>query len=115
MGRIGRVTRRRLTVTVVAMLAITCSGVVAEAAPAAATPARSRAFATPAPTAYVANLVSNTVTPIATATNKPGKPIKVGNYPAAITITPNGRTAYIPNAASATPTPITTANDNPST
>jgi DNA-binding beta-propeller fold protein YncE len=28
------------------------------------------------------------VTPIATATNKPGKPIKVGNDPIAIAITP---------------------------
>ena len=36
-----------------------------------------------------------TVTPVATATNTPGKPIKIGGvHPAAIAITPDGKTAY---------------------
>ena len=33
--------------------------------------------------------------PIRTATNTAGKPIKVGNWPSAIAITPNGKTAYV--------------------
>jgi YVTN family beta-propeller protein len=43
------------------------------------------------------------VTPIRTATNIAGKPIKVGTYPGAIAITPDGKTAYVLNAASVTP------------
>jgi hypothetical protein len=35
------------------------------------------------------------VTPIATATDKPGRPISVGLLPAAIAITANGRTADV--------------------
>src|SRR6266704_1760220 len=42
---------------------------------------------------YVA--ASNGMTPIATATNTAGKPIKIGAIPAAIAITPDGKTAYI--------------------
>ena len=37
-------------------------------------------------TAYVANYLSGTVTPIATGTNSAGKPITVGNHPLAIAI-----------------------------
>ena len=44
--------------------------------------------ATPAPTAYVVNQLSNTVTPFSTATGKPGNAIKVGNGPVAIAIQP---------------------------
>ena len=40
---------------------------------------------------------SDTVVPVSTATNVPGKAIKVGNGPRAIAITPNGRTAEVPN------------------
>jgi DNA-binding beta-propeller fold protein YncE len=36
-----------------------------------------------------------TVTPISTATNTPGKPIKVGSNPYAIVITADGKTAYV--------------------
>ena len=39
-------------------------------------------------TAYVTNSLSGTVTPIRTATNTPGKAIKVGSNPGAIAITP---------------------------
>src|SRR6516162_2161782 len=42
---------------------------------------------------YVA--ASNGMTPVATATNTPGKPIKIGAIPTAIAITPDGKTAYI--------------------
>ena len=44
-------------------------------------------------TAYVANASSDTVTPIDTATNTALAQITVGNGPAAIAITPNGKTA----------------------
>jgi DNA-binding beta-propeller fold protein YncE len=40
------------------------------------------------------------VRPIATATNSVGRAIKVGSFPAAIAITPDGRTAYVANLAS---------------
>ncbi len=43
----------------------------------------------------VVNAQSNTVTPIATATNTAGPPITVGTGPTAIAITPNGATAYV--------------------
>jgi len=39
-------------------------------------------------TAYVANLGSNTVTPITIATNKAGPAIRTGKTPFAIAITP---------------------------
>ena len=60
-------------------------------------------------TAYVVNGTAGTVTPIDTATNKPGPAIVVGREPAAIAITPNGKTAYVVNTTSGTVTPITTA------
>ena len=41
-------------------------------------------------TAYVANYVSNTVTPVNTATHHAGRAIKVGQNPIDIAITPNG-------------------------
>ena len=37
--------------------------------------------------AYVVSLGADTVTPISTATNRPGRPIKVGVHPYAIAIT----------------------------
>ena len=36
-----------------------------------------------------------TVTPVATGTNTPDKPIKISGFPAAIAITPDGKTAYV--------------------
>ena len=73
------------------------------AAPAAA------ASSAPAPTAFVVNYASNSVTPVNLATRKAGGAIAVGADPAAIAITPNGRTAYVVNSGSGTVTPITTA------
>jgi YVTN family beta-propeller protein len=60
-------------------------------------------------TAYVTNAGSNTVTPIRTATDTAGTPIKVGSNPFGIAITPNGKTAYVTNLGSNTVTPIRTA------
>jgi len=57
-------------------------------------------------TAYVANIDSETVTPISTATNRPGKPIKVGHGPDGIAIIPDGKAAYVANYYSGTGTPI---------
>src|SRR5258707_6836803 len=60
-------------------------------------------------TAYAVNSGSGTVTPISTATNKPGKPIKVGKDPFALAITPNGRVVEVASQASGTVAPIFTA------
>src|SRR5437588_9515351 len=59
-------------------------GVLGHAGPAGA--------AAPAWTAYVANVGSNTVTRIATASNTGGTPITVGSAPLGIAITPDGTT-----------------------
>jgi YVTN family beta-propeller protein len=48
------------------------------------------------------------VTPLATATNKAGTPIKVGVYPSSIMITPNGKTAYVMGSTSVTPITLAT-------
>ena len=48
-------------------------------------------------TAYVTNAISNTVTPIDTATDTPGAAIAVGSLPTSISITPDGSTAYVTN------------------
>jgi DNA-binding beta-propeller fold protein YncE len=50
------------------------------------------------------------VTPIATATNTPGTPVKVGCIPLAVAITPDGRTMYVSSEAG-TVTPVATATD----
>jgi YVTN family beta-propeller protein len=49
------------------------------------------------------------VTPISTATGTAGKPIKVGLFPDAIAITPDGKTAYVASSGPGTVTPIRTA------
>ena len=51
------------------------------------------------------------MTPISTATNRPGTPIKVGHGPDGIAITPDGKTAYVANYYSDTVTPILTATN----
>ena len=71
----------------------------------AASPAGGTVFVT----AYVASRAARTVTPIRAATGKPGKPIRVGKFPYAIAITPDGKTACVVNRASGTVTPIRTA------
>jgi len=55
-------------------------------------------------TVYVTNLLSDSVSPIATATNTAGPSIGVGAYPYAIAITPDGKTAYVANENSGTVT-----------
>jgi YVTN family beta-propeller protein len=60
--------------------------------------------------AYVIYQNSGTVTPIRTATNTALKPIKVGAFPVAIAITPDGRTAYVVSDGG-TVTPIRTATN----
>lgn len=66
-------------------------------------------------TAYVANSFSGTVTPIDTATNTAGKPIRVGAHPQAVVVTPNGRTAYVANWGSGTVSPIDTSTNTAGT
>ena len=58
-------------------------------------------------------LATDTVTPISTATDTPGRPITVGAFPFAIAITPDGKTAYVVIAGSGTVTPIATATNTP--
>jgi YVTN family beta-propeller protein len=63
-------------------------------------------------TAYVANVFSGTVTPIDTATNTAGTPIKVGYEPVVVAITPDGKTVYVgDNLPSNTIIPINTATN----
>jgi YVTN family beta-propeller protein len=64
-------------------------------------------------TVYVANEGSGTVTPIDTATRRPGPPIKVGSAPVALAITPNERTIYVADEGSSTVTPIDVATNRP--
>ncbi len=76
------------------------------------------AYASPQSTAYVANLNSDSVTPIDTATNTAGTPITVGTRPYSIAITPDGSTAYVVNDGSGgtgTVTPIDTATNTAGT
>ena len=54
---------------------------------------------------------ANTVTPINTATNKPGKPINAGESPGTIAITPDGKTAYVLSQRGVVP--ISTATNKP--
>ena len=54
---------------------------------------------------------ASTVTPISTATNKPGKPINAGKSPGPIAITPDGRTAYVLSQRGVVP--ISTATNKP--
>jgi YVTN family beta-propeller protein len=66
-----------------------------------------------APTAFVVNSASGTVTPIDLATRQAGPAIKAGTSPQAIAITPDGRTAYVANTGSGTVTPINTTTHRP--
>ncbi len=73
-------------------------------------------------TAYVADAgaivagqvgpVGHTVTPIDLSTDKPGRPITVGNGPTGVAISPDGRTVFVTNLDSGSVTPIATANDS---
>jgi DNA-binding beta-propeller fold protein YncE len=60
-------------------------------------------------TAYVLNQNSGTVTPIHTATNTAGRPIRAGRgFCNAMAISPNGREIYVTNLAAGTVIPIST-------
>ena len=72
------------------------------------------AVPTGTPTLYVSNHSSSTtgwVTPISTATNTAGPPIKAGKLNVAMATTPNGKTVYVLNQDSDTVTPISTATN----
>jgi DNA-binding beta-propeller fold protein YncE len=72
-------------------------------------------------TVYVANEGGNTVTPIRAASNRAGRPIRVGPGPALIAVSPDGQTAYVvghggmlrEDAAPVTLTAIRTATNRP--
>jgi YVTN family beta-propeller protein len=68
-----------------------------------------------APVVYAADDLGRaaTVTPIDTATNTPGAPVKAGNGLQAIAITPDGKTAYVASFYPAAVTPITLATGRP--
>jgi YVTN family beta-propeller protein len=66
-----------------------------------------------APTAFVVNSASGTVTPINLAARRADPAIKVGSSPQAIAISPNSHTAYVANAGSDTVTPINTTTHRP--
>jgi YVTN family beta-propeller protein len=53
--------------------------------------------------------LSDTVTPIDTATDTAGSPISVGSQPEGVTVAPNGQTVYVANYGDGTVTPIDTA------
>jgi len=55
----------------------------------------------------------NAVTPIAVSTNRPGKPIRVGDSPLAAALTPNGKTLYVTVARPAAVVPVSTRTDKP--
>ena len=57
------------------------------------------------------------VTPVATATGKPGKPVQVACTPNALAVTPDGKTVYVASYDSGhgVVTPIATATDQPGT
>ena len=63
---------------------------------------------------YVRSQEAGTVTPIFTATNTAGTPVKVGDGPGAIAITPDGRTIYVASYRN-TVTPIFTATNTAGT
>jgi YVTN family beta-propeller protein len=73
------------------------------------------AWAASSHTAYVTNRISDSVTPIDTATNTAGTAIAVGSNPAAVAITPDGKTAYVANDSSGSVTPIDTATNTAGT
>jgi YVTN family beta-propeller protein len=74
-----------------------------------------------APTAYISiagniHVTGHTVTPINTGTNTAGTPIRLGQPPGSIAVTPDGRTVYVVSDGSSeftdgTVTPIATASN----
>src|SRR6516165_7271315 len=102
-----RTSLRRPLARTTAVIAVACAAVAALAGAAGrASPDGARGPA--APVLYVANTSSRpgTVTPISTATNTAGKPIRAGGTPSAMVVTPDGRTIYVGNYSPGTVTPI---------
>jgi DNA-binding beta-propeller fold protein YncE len=88
----------RLAVPRIAVAALSCAALLqSSAALASAGPAPAAAAAGRAVTVYVANQISNTVTPISAATNKPGRPIPLppDSFPTFMAIAPSGKTLYV--------------------
>jgi YVTN family beta-propeller protein len=56
----------------------------------------------------------HTVTPVNVATGIPGTPIKVGNHPQALAVTPDGRILYVADSGN-TVTPVNVASSTPGT
>src|SRR5437588_4907103 len=79
---------------------------------------RPATLAPPGPAAAVMYVAApNGVTPVTTATNAAGKPIKIGDdlpyaAPETLAITPDGRTAYIADTDRRTVTPVATATSS---
>jgi len=61
--------------------------------------------------AYTLNWLSGTVTPIATTTDRPGRPVRTGAFPVAFAFSPRAGTLYVANFGSNTVTPIDTATN----
>ena len=91
MSRGGRA--RVAMVPGIAVLTVACGSVVLELGLAPIAHAKAEAAVSVAPTVYVADndVSQGTVTPISTATDKPGKAIKVGQSNLMIVVTPNGK------------------------
>jgi YVTN family beta-propeller protein len=65
---------------------------------------------------YVTNLIDNTVSVIATATNTVvGMPIPVGNFPSGIAVTPDGSKVFVANNGDNTVSVIATVTNTVST
>jgi hypothetical protein len=87
MPGISRAGRSRVAI---ALLTVACGDAALALRPALIAHAKAEAAVSVTPTLYVANddVSQGTVTPLSTATNKPGKAIKVGIEPMWIAITP---------------------------
>jgi len=59
-------------------------------------------------TVYVANFDGDTITPISTATDEPGQPIVVGQWPEAMVVTPDGTTVLVLTSTGVTPVDVAT-------
>ncbi len=56
-------------------------------------------------------IVGHTVTPVATATGRPGRPIPVGSFPDALAVTPDGRTLFASSETGNNVTPVSLPAD----
>lgn len=90
--RLGGCPRAQTVASLVVAVLVFVVAVVVELAALALVLATASATAN-AVIAYVTNFNSNSVTPIAVATNTPGTPIPVGSQPSGIAITPDGKRA----------------------